>query len=185
MMLFFIPLFFWLITAVIVLDFLGAQRVRKQAQQFAGKLYAAGPCTRIRVKGYLVENKGRKIPVEGKIYINYKTGNYIFYADLTYQLLYAEKWLFTHEQRNLYKFSTFRQTLPGPFQPDFLPQLFLSKGSNGGEKHFNAWEEGEVKHWRELEDETIPRWISHSLHSLGVANLEITFFANESNFLWW
>lgn len=184
-MLFFIPVLCWFITAFIVLDFLGANRVRKKAQQFAKMLYEDGPCTRIRVKGYLADKKGQKIPLEGKIYVNQKTRKYIFYADLTYQLLYAEKWFFTHKCRYLYKLSNFRKLVTGPFEPDFFPDLFSGKGEIARNKYHNDREKGGVINWRELENEIIPRWINHSFLPLGEINLEIIFLANESDFHWW
>ncbi|MEY4260519.1 MAG: hypothetical protein RL656_1492, partial [Bacteroidota bacterium] len=49
----------------------------------------------------------------------------------------------------------------------------------------NEKEEGSVITWREMEDQTIPRWISHSFSSLGIVNMEITLYAEESSFLWW
>jgi hypothetical protein len=175
----------WILLIFILLDSLGANNVRKQAISLAKALYVDGPCLRIRVKGHLVSKKGRKTPLEGKIYINPETNQYIFYADLTYQMIYAEKWLFTHNTRALYRFSTFRQVVPGPFPTDFFPYLFSKKEVNAGMAYKNEKEEGSVITWREMEDETIPRWISHSFSSLGIVNMEITLYAEESSFLWW
>ena len=74
----------WIVFIFILLDSLGANKVRKQAVSIAKTLYVDGPCLRIRVKGHLVSKKGRKTPLGGKIYINPDTKQYIFYADLTY-----------------------------------------------------------------------------------------------------
>jgi len=175
----------WIVFIVILLDSLGANSVRKRAISLAKALYVAGPCLRMRVKGHLVSKKGRKTPLEGKIYINPDTKQYIFFADLTYQIIYAEKWLFTHNARTLYRFSTFRQVIPGPFPMDFFPYLFSKKVDNASIAYRNEKEEGSVVTWRELENETIPRWISHSFSSLGIVNMEITLFSEESSFLWW
>lgn len=175
----------WIVFIIILLDSLGANSVRKQAISKAKALYDEGPCLRMRVKGHLVSKKGRKTPLEGKIYINPDTKQYIFYADLTYQIIYAEKWLFTHNTRALYRFSTFRQVVPGPFSKDFFSHLFSKKESNAPIAYQNEKEEGQIITWRELENETIPRWISHSFSSLGLVNMEITLFSEESSFLWW
>ena len=110
----------WIVFIFILLDSLGANSVRKQAISLAKALYVDGPCFRIRVKGHLVSKKGRKTPLEGKIYINPDTKQYIFYADLTYQIIYAEKWIFTHNTRSIYRFSSFRKVIPGPFSIDFF-----------------------------------------------------------------
>jgi hypothetical protein len=91
----------WIIFIIILLDSLGANSVRKRAISLAKALYVDGPCLRMRVKGHIVSKKGRITPLEGKIYINPVTKQYIFYADLTYQMIYAEKWLFTHNTRAL------------------------------------------------------------------------------------
>jgi hypothetical protein len=139
----------------------------------------------MRVKGHLVSKKGRKTPLEGKIYVNPDTKQYIFYADLTYQIIYAEKWLFTDKTRSNYRFSSFRKVVPGPFSIDFFPNLFSKKGVNTPIVYKNEKEEGSVITWREMEYETIPRWISHSFSSLGIVNMEITLYAEESSFLWW
>ena len=175
----------WIIFIIILLDSLGANNVRKRAISFAKALYVDGPCLRMRVKGHLVSKKGRITPLEGKIYINPVTKQYIFYADLTYQMIYAEKWLFTHNTRALYRLSTFRQVVPGPFSLDFFPYLFSKKVDNASIAYQNEKEDGSVVTWREMEDETIPRWISHSFSSLGMVNMEITLYAEESSFLWW
>ena len=177
--------FLWIVFIFILLDSLGANSVRKQAISIAKTLYANGPCLRIRVKGHLVSKKGRKTPLEGKIYINPDTKQYIFYADLTYQIIYAEKWLFTDKTRSNYRFSSFRKVVPGPFSIDFFPNLFSKKGVNTPIVYKNEKEEGSVITWREMEYETIPRWISHSFSSLGIVNMEITLYAEESSFLWW
>jgi hypothetical protein len=175
----------WIIFIIILLDSLGANNVRKRAISLAKALYVDGPCLRMRVKGHIVSKKGRITPLEGKIYINPVTKQYIFYADLTYQMIYAEKWLFTHNTRALYRLSTFRQVVPGPFSIDFFPNLFSKKAVNTPIVYKNEKEEGSVIAWREMEDETIPRWISHSFSSLGIVNMEITLYAEESSFLWW
>jgi hypothetical protein len=175
----------WIVFIFILLDSLGANNVRKQAVSIAKTLYVDGACLRIRVKGHLVSKKGRKTPLEGKIYINPDTKQYIFYADLTYQIIYAEKWLFTDKTRSIYRFSSFRKVIPGPFSIDFFPNLFSKKAVNTPIVYKNEKEEGSVITWREMEDETIPRWISHSFSSLGIVNMEITLYAEESSFLWW
>jgi hypothetical protein len=175
----------WIIFIIILLDSLGANSVRKRAISLAKALYVDGPCLRMRVKGHIVSKKGRITPLEGKIYINPVTKQYIFYADLTYQMIYAEKWLFTHNTRALYRLSSFRQVVPGPFSLDFFPYLFSKKAVNTPIVYKNEKEEGSVIAWREMEDETIPRWISHSFSSLGIVNMEITLYAEESSFLWW
>lgn len=176
---------FWIVLIFILLDTLGANKVRKQAISLAKVLFVEGPCLRMRVKGHLVSKKGRKTPLEGKIYINPDTKQYVFYADLTYQIIYAEKWLFTHHTRGIYRFSSFRQVVPGPFPTDFFPYLCSKKEVDTPVAYKNEKEEGSVVNWRELENETIPRWISHSFSSLGIVNMEITLFAEESSFLWW
>ncbi|MEY4047750.1 MAG: hypothetical protein RL284_1301 [Bacteroidota bacterium] len=175
----------WIIFIFILLDSLGANSVRKQAVSLSKALYIDGSCLRMRVKGHLVSKKGRKTPLEGKIYINPDTKQYIFYADLTYQIIYAEKWLFTDKTRSNYRFSSFRKVVPGPFSIDFFPNLFSKKGVNTPIVYKNEKEEGSVITWREMEDQTIPRWISHSFSSLGIVNMEITLYAEESSFLWW
>ena len=175
----------WIVFIFILLDSLGANNVRKQAVSIAKTLYVDGPCLRIRVKGHLVSKKGRKTPLEGKLYINPDTKQYIFYADLTYQIIYAEKWLFTDNTRSIYRFSSFRKVVSGPFSIDFFPYLFSKKEINTPIVYKNEKEEGSVINWREMEDETIPRWISHSFSSLGIVNMEITLYAEESSFLWW
>jgi hypothetical protein len=175
----------WFVFIFLLLDSLGANNVRKQAISLAKSLYVDGPCLRIRVKGHLVSKKGRKTPLEGKIYINPDTKQYVFYADLTYQIIYAEKWLFTHNTRNIYRFSSFRKVVTGPFSMDFFSYLFSKKEINTLIDYKNEKEEGSVIAWRELENETIPRWISHSFSSLGIVNMEITLFSEESTFLWW
>ena len=175
----------WILFFFILLDSFGANNVRKQAVSIAKTLYVDGPCLRLRVKGHLVSKTGRKTPLEGKIYINPGTKQYIFYADLTYQIIYAEKWLFTHNGRELYRFSSFRKIISGPFKIDFFPDLFSKKEINTPLLYKNEKEEGSVITWREMEYETIPRWISHSFSSLGIVNMEITLYAEESSFLWW
>ena len=175
----------WIVFIFILLDSLGANKVRKQAVSIAKTLYVDGTCLRIRVKGHLVSKKGRKTPLEGKIYINPDTKQYIFYADLTYQMIYAEKWLFTDNTRSIYRFSSFRKVVSGPFSIDFFPDVFSKKEINTPIVYKNEKEEGSVITWREMEDETIPRWISHSFSSLGIVNMEITLYAEESSFLWW
>ncbi|GDX44942.1 hypothetical protein LBMAG24_02690 [Bacteroidota bacterium] len=175
----------WILFFFILLDSLGANSLRKQAISIAKTLYVDGPCLRIRVKGHFVSKKGQKTPLEGKLYINTDTKQYIFYADLTYQIIYAEKWLFTHNTRSIYRFSSFRKVVPGPFSIDFFPYLFSKKGINAPLLYKNEKEEGRVITWRELENETIPRWISHSFSSLGLVNMEITLYAEDSSFLWW
>jgi hypothetical protein len=175
----------WIVFIFILMDSLGANNVRKQAISIAKTLYVNGPCLRIRVKGHLVSKKGQKTPLEGKIYINPDTKQYIFYADLTYQIIYAEKWLFTDNTRSIYRFSSFRKVVPGPFSIDFFPNLFSKKAVNTPIVYKNEKEEGSVITWREMEEETIPRWISHSFSSLGIVNMEITLYAEESSFLWW
>ncbi|MBU6219128.1 MAG: hypothetical protein KGQ50_00645 [Bacteroidetes bacterium] len=175
----------WILFFFILLDSFGANNVRKQAVSIAKTLYVDGPCLRLRVKGHLVSKTGRKTPLEGKIYINPGTKQYIFYADLTYQIIYAEKWLFTHNGRELYHFSSFRKIISGPFKIDFFPYLFSKKEINTPLLYKNEKEEGSVITWREMEYETIPRWISHSFSSLGIVNMEITLYAEESSFLWW
>lgn len=175
----------WILFFFILLDSFGANNVRKQAVSIAKTLYVDGPCLRLRVKGHLVSKTGRKTPLEGKIYINPGTKQYIFYADLTYQIIYAEKWLFTHNGRELYRFSSFRKIISGPFKIDFFPYLFSKKEINTPLLYKNEKEEGSVITWREMEYETIPRWISHSFSSLGIVNMEITLYAEESSFLWW
>jgi hypothetical protein len=175
----------WIVFSFILLDSLGANNLRKQAISLAKALYVEGPCLRMRVKGHLVSKKGQKTPLEGKIYINPDTKHYIFYADLTYQIIYAEKWLFTPHTRSIYRFSSFRKVVPGPFPTDFFPYLFSKKDVNAPIAYKNEKEEGSVIAWRELENETIPRWISHSFSSLGMVNMEITLFSEESSFLWW
>jgi hypothetical protein len=130
----------WIVFIIILLDSLGANSVRKRAISLAKALYVDGPCLRMRVKGHLVSKKGRKIPLEGKIYINPDTKQYIFYADLTYQLIYAEKWLFTHNTRTLYRFSTFRKVIPGPFSMDFFTYLFSKKVDNASIAYLNEKE---------------------------------------------
>ena len=175
----------WIVFIFILLDSLGANKVRKQAVSIAKTLYVDGPCLRIRVKGHLVSKKGRKTPLEGKIYINPDTKQYIFYADLTYQIIYAEKWLFTDNTRSIYRFSSFRKVVSGPFSIDFFLDVFSKKEINTPIVYKNEKEEGSVITWREMEDDTIPRWISHSFSSLGIVNMEITLYAEESSFLWW
>jgi hypothetical protein len=73
----------------------------------------------------------------------------------------------------------------GPFSMDFFSYLFSKKEINKLIDYKNEKEEGSVIAWRELENETIPRWISHSFSSLGIVNMEITLFSKESTFLWW
>lgn len=175
----------WIVFIIILLDSLGSNSVRKQAISKAKALYDDGRCLRVRVKGHLVSRKGRKTPLEGKVYINPDTKQYVFYADLTYQIIYAEKWLFTHNTRALYRFSTFRKVVPGPFSIDFFPYLFTKKEGNASIAYQNEKEGGSVVTWRELEIETIPRWISHSFSSLGMVNMEITLYSEEASFLWW
>lgn len=175
----------WIVFFFILLDTLGANKVRKQVISLAKTLYLEGPCLRMRVKGHFVSKKGRKTPLEGKIYINPYTNQYVFYADLTYQIIYAEKWLFTHRERSIYRFSSFKQVIPGPFPTDFFSYLFSKKEVDTPVVYKNEKEEGSVVTWRELENETIPRWISHSFSSLGIVNMEITLFSEESSFLWW
>jgi len=168
-----------------ICDFLSFYFTINHDTSLAKALYVDGPCFRIRVKGHLVSKKGRKTPLEGKIYINPDTKQYIFYADLTYQIIYAEKWIFTHNTRSIYRFSSFRKVIPGPFSIDFFPNLFSKKEINTPIVYKNEKEEGSVIAWREIENETIPRWISHSFSSLGIVNMEITLFSEESSFLWW
>jgi len=175
----------WIVFFIILLDSLGANNVRKRAVSLAKALYVDSPCLRIRVKGHLISKKGRITPLEGKIYINPDNKQYIFYADLTYHMIYAEKWLFTDNTRSLYRFSTFRQVIPGPFSMDFFPFLFTKKADNASIAYRNEKEDGSIITWRELENESIPRWISHSFSSLGIVNMEITLFSEDSSFLWW
>jgi hypothetical protein len=185
-MILFILILFWSIIGFIVFETLCSNKVRNQAKQLAKSLFKDGNCTRIRVKGHFITLKGRKIPLEGKIYLNPATKKYIFYADLTYGLFYAEKWLFTHDRRDIYLLSIFRKTLSRPFQTDFLPYLLtLKKEGEQAISFKNDREEGGIIQWRELENEIIPRWITHSYANLGTVNLEITFFTNEDTFLWW
>ncbi len=68
---------------------------------------------------------------------------------------------------------------------DFFSYLFSKKEINTPIDYKNEKEEGSVIAWRELENEAIPRWISHSFSSLGIVNMEITLFSEESSFLWW
>jgi len=185
-MILFIFILFWSIIGFIVVETLGSNKVRNQAKQLSKSLFKDGDCTRIRVKGHFITLKGRKIPLEGKIYLNPATKKYTFYADLTYGLFYAEKWLFTHDRREIYLFSSIRKTLSGPFQTDFFPDLLTLKKEGAQAISFkNDREEGGIIQWRELENEIIPRWITHSFGNLGTVNLEITFFTNEDTFLWW
>lgn len=177
---------FWAIVGYIVVETLGSNKVRNQAKNLAKSLFKDGDCTRIRVKGHFITKKGRQIPLEGKIYINPATKKYVFYADLTYGLFYDKKWLFTHERRDIYLLSSIRISHSGPFQVDFLPNLFTVKKEEWKTNSFkNEKEEGGIIQWRELENEIIPRWIAHSFGNLGTVNLEITFFTSENTFFWW
>jgi hypothetical protein len=160
----------WGIFAFIIIDSYGSSKVRHRAKQMAKSLFGFGTCTRIRVKGHFIPLKGGKIPIEGKLYVQHAANKYVFYADLTHGIL----------------FSSFQKAVSGPFQPDFFPRLLLSEG--GGEqtaKYQNSHEDGEIFQWRELENETIPRWISHSFQSLGKVNLEVTFYCHDDAFFWW
>ena len=185
-MIFITLILFWFVIGYILLETLGSKNVRNRAKQLAKSLFQNGECIRIRVKGHHISKKGKKTPLEGKIYLHPETKKYLFYADLTYGLFYDEKWLFTQDQRNIYFFSSIRKPIAGPFQPDFLPDLLTLKKEGEATTAFkNEIEEGGIIQWRELENEVIPRWITHSFGHRGALNIEITFFMNEQDFFWW